>query len=187
MIKVKHLISGLLCAVGLIGIALWLSRDFWREKREAYVRGAIEIAADKHGWMLPEIDQIEFSVVGAGPASAADGFPHRVDTLSYHPILSQKTVAGADATEFCMRWRAMTFSRAMSGLCHEPAYGLRFYKDGTLIFETTLCWKCSNFSIPTQFGYMYWGFDDRNSQAQAVLDLLKKHAPLPEQTNFIKE
>ena len=182
MVKVKHLLIGLRCVALLLAAAWWLSRDFWREQARAYARGTLEVAAENYGSLLPEIDRIELSVIGSGTASVTNGFPERAGKLAYYPILSQKTLTGDDAQEFRKRWRAMTFSWALSGLCHEPAYGLRFYNDKKLIFETTVCWKCSNFYLSTPLGYTYCGFDRKNPQAHAVLELLQKHAPLPEQT-----
>lgn len=187
MIKVKHLLIGFICALVLVGLVFWLTLDFWRDQFQAYARGTVEVAAEKYGWLLPEIDQVEFSLIGSGEASETNGFPHRVGQLEYHAIVAQKTIVGEEAKEFRKKWCAMTFSWGLSGMCHEPAYGLRFFKDRKLIFETTLCWNCSNFYVPTPLGYTYCGFDDKNQQAQAVWDLLQKHMPLPEAMQTTKK
>lgn len=187
MIKVKHLLIGLFCALLLLGSLFSLTLDFWRDQFHAYARGTVEVAAEKYGWLLPEVDRVEFSLIGAGDASDTNGFPHRVGELEYYPIAAQKTIIGEEAHEFRKKWRAMTFSWALSGMCHEPAYGLRFFKDRKRIFETTLCWKCSNFYVPTALGYTYCGFDEKNQPAQAVWELLQKHMPLPEETKTTKK
>ena len=187
MVKIKHLVIGLLSGLLLLGAVFWLTRDFWHEQFRAYAKGAVELAADKYCYRLPDIDRVEFSVISAGTASATNGFPELVGGLTYYPIATQKTISGDEAKEFRKRWRAMTFGWGFSGLCHEPAYGLRFFNDKSLVFETTLCWKCSNFYVPTPLGYTYCGFDDKNPQAQAVWELLQKYAPLPEATKTTKK
>ena len=32
-------------------------------------------------------------------------------------------------------------------LCHEPVHGIRVYKSGRIIFESTFCWVCGNFGF----------------------------------------
>ena len=181
MVKIKYLVIGMLCFLLLLGATFWLTHTFWRDQYRAYERGVVELAGEKYGWLLPEIDEVEFSVIGPDTGSTTNGFPERVGELTYYPIASRKTITGDEAKEFRKRWRAMTFGWGFSGLCHEPAYGLRFFKNKSLVFETTLCWKCSNFYVPTPLGYAYCGFDHKTPEAQAVWQLLQMHAPLPEE------
>ena len=42
----------------------------------------------------------------------------------------------------------MTFDKFGGAFCHFPVYGLRFYRNDQLLFETSVCWKCSNFYLP---------------------------------------
>lgn len=180
MIRIKHLLFGLLAVVLVLTSVVWLTRDFWYEQLRAYARGTIELATDKYGSELPPVDKVEFSILGIGSASAADGFPGRVGNLVYYRVTSQSSITDKEAKEFTKAWRAMPFSWKYGALCHEPVYGLRFFNKEKLIFETTLCWKCSNFYVPTQFGYSYCGFRAKSPQAEVIWDLLQKHAPLPQ-------
>ncbi len=180
MVKIKHLLWGLFLMFLLLGIACWLTRSFWREQFHAYAIGTPEVACEKYGNLLPEIDKVEFSIIGPDILSSVNGFPERGEKLYYHPIVSQKAIVGKEAKEFAASWRMMTFGTGYSGLCHDPAYGLRFFDNRKLVFETTFCWHCANFSVPTPLGYTYCGFDEKTPQAKAVWELMQKHAPLPE-------
>lgn len=151
------------------------------EQRNIYWRGTLDVAAEKYGRLLPEVDHVEISLLDSEKASAANGFPERFDRLSYYHIVRQKTLVGQEAKEFREKWRALTFWWGFSGLCHEPIYGVRFFSGENLLLETTFCWKCSNFEVPTPLGYYLMGFDSRNPQAAAFWRLLQEHVPLPNQ------
>lgn len=34
-----------------------------------------------------------------------------------------------------------------SARCHEPPFGLRLYRDRTIMYEITPCWKCDNIAL----------------------------------------
>lgn len=160
------------------------------ERHIAYQRGTLDIAAEKYGWLLPKVDRIEISALTAGDASATTGFPSRADALdgvSYYRIDRQKTIIGEEAKEFRDKWRSMTFWWGFSGACHEPAYGLRFFEGQRLVLETTLCWKCSNFEIPTPLGYRFMGFDEEKPQAKAFWKFLQEQLPLAQQSQNLQK
>ena len=81
----------------------------------------------------------------------------------------------------------MTFWYGFSALCHEPAYGLRFFSGEELVLETTFCWKCSNFEVPTSLGYRFMGFDRHNPQAAALWRLLQEHIPLQDEQKDVRK
>lgn len=182
MVRIKHLFIAFLALVLLLAATCWLTRDFWFEQLGIYARGTLHLAAEKYGYKLPAIDRVELSVLGIGGGPSADGFPQLVGGMVYYPIASQKSITGDDANEFAKKWRLMTFKWELDAACHEPAYGLRFFNKDTLVFETTLCWKCSNFYVATRLGYSFCGFQKRSPEADAVWELLQKHAPLPDYT-----
>jgi len=84
-------------------------------------------------------------------------------------------------------------SKAISGIpsnggvaCHFPIHGLRVWIDNEVIFETSICWHCSNYWFP-YFSGPGWtnhsaGFDD-------LKPLLQKMMPIPEEevTRFKKK
>src|SRR5687767_5065322 len=79
------------------------------EQRDVYRRGTLDVAAEKYGWLLPEVDRVEVSLLDSGKASAANGVPSRVARLFYYHIAKQKMLTGPEAKEFWKKWRDMTF------------------------------------------------------------------------------
>ena len=101
-------------------------------------------------------------------------------------ILASRIVGDTDAEKVCKAWRALEFDRLGGAFCHVPAYGLRFYRGDDLLFETSVCWKCRNFYLPTlerkngKTVYQWYGFSG-NQDAKDLLDLMKsllKHPKL---------
>jgi hypothetical protein len=166
--------------------ALLLSGCASSDRRVAYERGTLDIAAQKYGWLLPEADRIEISALGKSGATATNGFPSRVAGVSVHHIGQQKTITGEQATEFRKKWTSMMFWWGFSAMCHEPAYGLRFFRGQSLLLEMTVCWKCSNFEVPTPLGYRFMGFDEKRPEAESVRRSLQEHLPLPEETKNVR-
>lgn len=63
-------------------------------------------------------------------------------------------------------------------LCHFPIHGIRFFHNEELIFETSLCWHCSNyfFWYPDDFHEASWvGF-----KGDSLETFLKKELPIPQ-------
>jgi len=62
--------------------------------------------------------------------------------------------------------------------CHYPIHGLRLYREEDLIFQTSLCWKCSNyfFEYPDGRGARWVGFYEPSLET-----FLKKHMPIPKE------
>jgi hypothetical protein len=58
-------------------------------------------------------------------------------------------------------------------MCHNPIYALRFRQHGKLLFETTVCWECHNYTIPLGiFGPAEYGFNSDAKDAQLLLQIL---------------
>ncbi len=61
-------------------------------------------------------------------------------------------------------------------LCHYPIHGIKVFRAGHQIFQTSLCWKCGNY---------YVEFPDTASWQQMsgsfmqLKELLEKHLPIP--------
>ena len=99
---------------------------------------------------------------------------------------SHVTIAGKKCKEITDAWRSLTF-QPNGALCHVPPYGVRFYRNDKLLFETTVCWKCHNFYMPeidAQSGEMkllLYGFKN-DSSAKKLLHVLQKQLPLPKRS-----
>ena len=167
----KVLFFGLL--VGLI-VAVWQ----WRAILSFYMDFSVRRVTKS----LPKCDRIEiFHLTGNEPdgliaVDASNGFPIRPYN-NYARIRGQTTLAGVDATAFASLWRAQTFGRNYQALCHQPAYGFRYYSGSKLIYETSICFKCSNFYYPI-FGDAGWhGFDTESTKAKEYLAKLQELFP----------
>lgn len=152
-----------------------------------------------HTDALPKCDRIEILAISMGNENAeaakdggetpgADASPQRFPVKPYRKeatIHKSKIVVGAAAETIHKTWRALEFSPG-GALCHMPVYGLRFFRDDQLIFETSVCWKCHNFYVPdiesvsaeNKVGARWYGFE-RNATAMRLLKILRKHLPHP--------
>ena len=179
-IKVRTLLIALLLLGFVMAVAVVLTRGFWSQQLRAWARGSIDVAADKYVTFLPKVDRVEIYLLGdqmmTPNAKAIKSFS--VWNFSC-PVLSQKNLTGAEASDFRLKWRNLTCAWGWSGLCHEPAYGFRFYGQRKLLLETSFCWKCSNFIVPTPMGYGFCGFDEKSTNAQSFWKLVQHHIPLP--------
>ena len=108
-------------------------------------------------------------------------------------ILDSKTLTGNDVEPLCVSWRSLSFDAGAGAFCHEPVYGLRFYRSKELIFETSICWKCNNFFIPSvsaaesntlgpHTDHQWYGFRKDKASAK-LLALLKTQLPHPKLVN----
>jgi hypothetical protein len=175
------------------GVVLLATSPWWlrsiRQQMEIFRLGKMHFEILNSTDRLPPVDMVEINVLEdalVDPDKNLMGnddyatkpspgtFPVR-PYRRFDKILSTVKVSGTKAEEIAEHWRSLHFSQGFSGLCHYPAYGLRFFKGGDMIFETSVCWLCSNFSI----GPMFWGFDTRYRSASNLLSALQKEAPVP--------
>jgi hypothetical protein len=133
---------------------------------------------------LPPVDKVEiFTLALYNKASDYDVLPPPgpLGTFPIKPygsdanVLGKLVLDGEKAQSVATAWRSLHFDPKFQALCHGPIYGLRFYKNDQLIFETSMCWHCSNFYIDREF----WGFDANDANGKALLALLQKLLPLP--------
>jgi len=98
-------------------------------------------------------------------------------------IDSHVAINGKKCKEITDAWRSLSF-QPNGALCHVPPYGVRFYRDNKLLFETTVCWKCHNFYMPEidlqtgELRVLLYGFKD-NSHAKKLLSIFQKQLPIP--------
>lgn len=81
-------------------------------------------------------------------------------------------------------WQSLAFDRLGGAFCHYPAYGIRLYRDNALLFETTICWQCQNFYVPSydaeerRFTHGWYGFAN-DAAAKALLEFFRSQLPHP--------
>ena len=171
--RAKILVAvGILLALG--GVVAWQ----WDTILRAYIFHSVRTVTTS----LPRCDRTDvFYIRGNGFQSAprgdaTTGFPvHGYGTFAQ--ILGTKSLSGGDVDKFASLWRAQTFGPEFQALCHSPAYGLRFYSGRRVVFETSLCFHCSNFCVTGLFGSGFWGFDTSSPKAEELLRDLQEIFP----------
>jgi len=93
--------------------------------------------------------------------------------------LDRKTLTG-DAIVQCRNHTVSLLKEPYlpGAMCHFPIHGLRLFRGGELIFETSLCWHCSNYYLeyPDDYDEASWvGFGTNGIEA-----FLKKELPIPQ-------
>lgn len=138
--KVLSVITIVLIVVGVTVSWQWGSLVF------AYISwGARAATVD-----LPPCDRIEICQLdGVIDQQAVTGFPVR-PSKGISLIRDRTMLEGAAAAALAKLWRSQTFGLEYESLCHTPGYGIRFYHGSTLLLETSVCFRCSNFSMNVQ-------------------------------------
>lgn len=127
---------------------------------------------------LVSCDRVEvFQLNGLTDADSTRGFPVRPGHQKYSRILDRRTLTGADADRITQLWGSQTFGLEYESLCHQPAYGFRFYRGESLRFETSVCFQCSNFTVLLFGDQGQWGFDTTTPRAQELLARLQQIFP----------
>lgn len=128
---------------------------------------------------LPAYDRVEILLLGEQQEEAEKNTLAVPPDGLHAPILKRKELKGAEATRLCELWRGLSFDLWAQALCHIPGYALRFYKDGKVEFETSVCFMCSNFSYPKPpKGRSLHGFSMKDPAGQALRDFLTNTLPL---------
>lgn len=178
LVRVSILLGWSAAAAVATAVAIFVTREFWRDQLAAWYIGSIELAALNYGSGLGTVDEVQIVLLGTNSvAKGNDSFPS--DPGRHLPILSTRTLKGPEAERFAERWRQLRFSYSLAALCHDPGHGLRFLKGGKVLFESSLCLKCKDFTVPVLWGHALCGFDAENSMGQAFVSAVLKEMPLP--------
>ena len=101
---------------------------------------------------IPDADRIDlFHITGSVEPVKAKGdlFVIAGNDVSF-TVASKKTLRGKDCDKIIDAWRRLRIPEKPGGaFCHTPPYGIRFYRGNELLLETTICWECHNFYMPT--------------------------------------
>ena len=167
--RTKAVLIALAALLSVSGVVAWQ----WRPILSAYFDHCVRAGTAA----LPDCDCVEVCHLnGDNGGDATAGFPVR-PYRAYSRILDRKTLTGADAEALAALWRSQTFGEDYQALCHDPAYGFRFYRGSSLKFETSVCFHCSNFFVTALGGAGWWGFDTKTSRATNLLTHLQQISP----------
>ncbi len=165
-----------LAALAVLAAFGYLTRDFWFRQARAYLIGHAYVAAEDATVNLPSIDRAEVCVLGSVQDSAEE-FYH--DGSERFAVRQRRACDATETQRLVALWRRLpcVYGRSFVYLCHEPTYGLRFWRNDRLVLETTVCWKCGNFMLPMAWGRSPYPFDARHKAAQELLAELKTMLP----------
>lgn len=129
---------GLVILILVAGVAVWQ----WRSIYFSYYAWRVRAKTVA----LPHCDRVEVCQLdGKSDPNASTGFPVR-PYRGYSRIFDQKVLTGVEAESLTALWRSQKFGFEYEALCHQPAYGFRFYGGSGLKFETSVCFHCRNFT-----------------------------------------
>ena len=168
--RTKALIAvGVLLAFG--GIVAWQWQRILSAYSVYYVR---TVTTD-----LPRCDRVEVFHLDGNAFN--DGSQYLQPSERFHTdaygggedkVLGHVTLQDADAEAFARLWRTQKFDWGLQKLCHSPVCGLRFYSGRKLMFQTTVCFQCSDFYVTIPFaGTAWWGFD---AESPAAVNLIQR-------------
>jgi hypothetical protein len=151
---------------------------------------------------FPEVDRIELYTLVLDPKhkdavpeggsrerfklGSSGGFGGAKSSDVYVDVDLHVTIDGKKCKEITDAWRSLSF-QPNGALCHVPPYGVRFYRENNLLFETTVCWKCHNFYMPEidpktgEMNLLLYGFKN-DTHAKKLLSIFHKHLPIPKRT-----
>lgn len=95
-----------------------------------------------------------------------------------HPIYGSVDLTGDELEQFLNVWRYQEPNYWRQAMCHFPAFGFRLYEGDSLVAETSICWKCSNYYVTAYPGMSGWyGFVADSENAKALLDFCDARLP----------
>lgn len=134
--------------------------------------------------ILDHADSVEIYLLDFSMAKKEDD-EEDVERFSIRPygetskILARKKIEG-DGLTAIRKAAADLLATGQEGggaLCHFPIHGIRFLKGENVLYQTSLCWHCSNFFVEYP--------DDANASwlgigSKSLMELLFKEMPIPQ-------
>lgn len=126
-----------------------------------------------------EILLLSFTLERGIPEGAEEDYLLISPYGSYSKVLHRKKLTGQSLTQCRDLTGKLLREPYLAGpLCHFPIHGVRLYRGEELIFETSLCWHCSNYFLeyPDDYDEASWvGFGSDELER-----FLKTELPIPQ-------
>lgn len=81
-------------------------------------------------------------------------------------------VSSETAQEIARLWRELPYSEQMR--CHIPPFGLRFYNNGSLLLQASICWQCNNIFGEAGGEKIFYKFDAEHPISQRLLNICEQ-------------
>jgi hypothetical protein len=120
--------------------------------------------------LLPEVDGVEVLTLGKLTSSTGES------TFSMKHWAVFAVAAAVQADEHLTQHIAELWRKLPPGeqaRCHVPPFALRFFAEGEVILEASLCWHCNNIWLREEKTENVFEFDARAEVSQELLAVLK--------------
>jgi hypothetical protein len=125
---------------------------------------------------LPKIDSVE--VVGLRNFDADRVSKYMQEAVDAKYI----QITGELAQQIAELWRQLPSGE--QNRCHIPPFGLRFYSNGELQLQASICWECHNIFGDIGDGSFSYEFDGQHQISQRLLELCENIFSSLSTTNF---
>ncbi len=148
---------------------------------------------------LPPCDRVEVIRIGIGAGDEIDGkwvipadrtnLYHAAPHDQWWTISGRHTVKGPEAERLASFLRAFQpriseridpdGRRVLVGApaCHVPPFAYRFYARDKLLYDTSVCWGCSNLVVGPASKRRYFYFNTESKESKELLEASKKLFP----------
>jgi hypothetical protein len=117
---------------------------------------------------LPDIDAVELvDLEGLQPNRVSEYMKIAKNAPHIH-------VQGDTAQQIAHLWRQLPPDEQMR--CHNPPFGLRFYRGNNLLIQGSVCWECNNIFVEENGENLAYTFDGQHAHSQQLLALLEQLA-----------
>jgi hypothetical protein len=120
---------------------------------------------------LPPIDAVELvDLKGLRPCQVSE-------YMKIAQTAPQVRIEGELAQQIAQLWRQLPAGEQMR--CHNPPFGLRFYRKNNLLSQGSVCWQCNNIFLEMNGEALTYQFDGSHHDSQQLLGLLQQINDLP--------
>src|SRR3712207_962836 len=115
---------------------------------------------------LPEIDAIDVVDIRRIEANNVGNYMREAIDAPYAHLTDES------AQQIASLWRELPSGE--QSRCHIPPFGLRFYSNGKLQLQASICWECDNIFGDSKGDDIWFAFDAQSETAQKLLSLCKQ-------------
>lgn len=159
------------------------------EARADYYKGELELAARYRAKLAEvlklsdavEIYRLDFSMADEVPEGKENDFFPIKPYEQMAEILARKCLKGEEL-EACRKATAELLKvpdDSGGAFCHYPIHAVRFLRGEEIVFESSFCWKCSNYYVTfpnNADGSASWC----GIGSDGIQKFLEKHLPIPQ-------
>lgn len=155
--------------------------DYYKGEEELAKRYRAKLAEILNLADAVEIYRLDFSMAGEVPEGNENDFFPIKPYGQMSEILARKRLTGEDLNACRNATAELLKTPEDSGgaFCHYPIHGVRFLRGEEVVFESSFCWKCSNYYLTfpnnVEGGASWCGID-----SDGIQKFLEAQLPIPQ-------